>query len=175
MRYTKNWFCVGLVMTYCSETVRWTQRKLQTKQSILHDQLSDSFAGHLETELHSNKTATSMALQVQCPESISQTVPLFQTSTLLKIFCRVTVPGAAIPDYEGKNVYSIRAWSEHWSTSREHRDRCMYAVETGTNEAWRTNCSCLNIQAYILLLLQALRSHCKTQCSERAGKRKSHF
>ncbi len=43
----------------------------------LHDQLSDSFAGYLETELHSNKTATSMALQMQCPDSISQTVPLF--------------------------------------------------------------------------------------------------
>lgn len=51
-----------------------------------------------------------MSLHVQCPESISQTVPLFQTSTLLEIFCRVTVPGAAIPDYEGKNVYTIRAY-----------------------------------------------------------------
>lgn len=30
----------------------------------------------------------------------------------------------------------------------------MYAVETGTNEAWRTKRSFLNIQAYVLLRLQ---------------------
>lgn len=104
-----------------------------------------------------------MSLQVQCPESISQTVPLFQTSTLLKIFCRVTVPGAAIPDYEGKNVYSEHDLNTGQPAENIEIDVCMYAVETGTNEAWRTNCSCLNIQAYVLLLLQALRSHCKTQ------------
>lgn len=60
-----------------------------------------------------------MALQVQCPESISQTDPLFQNLTLLEIFCRVTVPGAAIPDYGGKNVYTIRAYNLSTGQSTE--------------------------------------------------------
>ncbi len=73
--YLKSILCglsYDLLLWNCAVNPKETPNHLS-----LHDQLSDSFAGHLETELHSNKTATSMALQMQCPDSISQTVPLF--------------------------------------------------------------------------------------------------
>ncbi len=49
---------------------------------------------------------------------------------LLEIFCRVTVPGAAIPDYEGMNVYTIRAYDLNTGQPAESIELCMYRITT---------------------------------------------